>query len=193
MQLHLIPTICTFLVFSDMSGKKEDNVTDETEETSGKHSEKNSEKKNTKVSSQPITELSRKAEEEVNHLTKNQPVDSNEKLQKKSNRTLSNSTDDTEITEQSLKLLKDNNSLDTITKINETLQILDKSGESTLKNDSSSILTNSSKRFLETLKTKVDFMPPAKAHSVQEKGILCLLSHNNVLHATFLRAMPFIR
>lgn len=170
----------------DISGKKEDNLKEDNlldEKSNNKNYEKNSEKKNQKAlftQPQPLTELSRKAEEEVNHLTRNQQNNSI----KKSNSTQATHNSSTEITEESLKSLKDNNTIDTISKINETLQILDKSGESSLKNSSSSsssnILENSSKRFMETLKNKVDTMSPVKAHNVQEKGktLLTFLMYN---------------
>lgn len=161
-----------------MSGKKEDNLKDVDDDLEEKHRSRNSgESSSKRNSSLPITELSRKAEEEVNHLTRNQQSDSNEKLIKHSNKTLTNSSNNNviEITEASLKSLKENNKIDTISKINETLQILDKSGESSsFKNDSSNLLANSSRRFLQTLKKKVDTMTPLLAHSVQEKGNLLL-------------------
>lgn len=191
-----------------LSGKKEDNLksTDAEDEDSKIKVEKQNDHEFIK-SSKPLTELSRKAEEEVNHLTKNMPetekgiaksnmnatafktatatkTETKENIENKTttitsqtekvdNITKNNNINNDTTISSSDNTTKDHN-LSFLGKINETLQILDKSGTVNAMKDNSSVLENSSKNFLKTLKSKINSLPATKAHSVEEKALATL-------------------
>ena len=130
----------------DLSGKKEDDVNIVDNVTHQKQDG------NLSLKSKPLTELSKKAEEEVNHLSRN-PTENERKI----NNTNSSFSNDNTNNQGSSTFLR---------RINETLQVLDKSTEVKTR----STLTESSKRFLNRLQNQIKSMSPPEATAVEEQG-----------------------
>ncbi|XP_047137842.1 uncharacterized protein LOC100211549 isoform X1 [Hydra vulgaris] len=118
----------------------------------------------------PLTELSKKAEEEVNHLSKNPDLDKyknnsrNIRIQPNSSINKINLKDSSRPDSGANR----ENSNTFLKKINETLQILDHTSPD---EHTRSSLTSSSKRFFNKLKKQIQSMSPDQAQAIEERAL----------------------
>ena len=151
--------------FADLSGKK-DQDSDVFHDSNHMKSEPVLHER-----AKPLTELSKKAEEEVNHLSKNPDLDKNKNITRI--KQPSSSSNKINLKDSSSPAAGTNveSSNSFLKKINETLQILDHTSPD---EHTRSSLMNSSKRFFNKLKKQIQSMSPDQAQAMEEKGIFVL-------------------
>lgn len=142
----------------DLSGKKEN-------EEDTLYEPNHSKQEHEFLKSKPLTELSKKAEEEVNHLSRYPDMEKSKTNNSSILNFMSNNRNIKNNTINHNTTIEGSNTF--LRRINETLQVLDRSSPEV---HTRSTLTASSRRFLKKLKSQIQSMSAPQAQIVEEKG-----------------------